>query len=234
MIEEPSSKFEAVLEDKFRDELYTKLREHLTHERTGVHVSDLINPLRAYFEKTQPLPLTEDEIGYFTAGRAHHELLQLIFPGQKVVVEDDIEWEGIVGHIDVVGDGLPVEIKTSRAWYVTPPESLWEENSGYIRQLSFYCAIKDQPEGKLIVFLLANKIRREDGTNCTVPRLIVYKVKFSDLDGIRQDLINRRDLLLDALKNKNPALLPPCPEYLCKAGENGCKYKGACKEYRGK
>lgn len=232
MIEEPSSKFEAVLDDTFRSELYNKLRNHLTHTREGIHVSDLINPLRAYFEKTNPSPLTEDEIGFFTAGRAHHELLQLIFPGQNVEVEDDIEWEGILGHIDVVGDREPTEIKTSRAWYITEPEKLWEENSSYIRQLSYYCAIKNSPYGKLIVFLLANRVRRDDGSNCMLPRLTVYRIKFHDLEGIRDEMRKRRDLLKYALENKKPELLPPCPEWACKAGEHGCKYKSICPEMK--
>ena len=137
-----------------------------------------------------------------------------------------------MGHIDVVGDGEPVEIKTSRSWYITPPDELWEENSSYIRQLSYYCAIKDVQNGKLIVFLLANRIKREDGSNCTVPRLTVYSAKFDDLEGVRQEMRNRRDLLLDALKNKNPALLPPCPEWACKSGEHGCKYQGICIVYK--
>ncbi len=40
-----------------------------------LHVSDLLNPRWAYFQRVMPRPITDDELGYFIAGRGHEDAL---------------------------------------------------------------------------------------------------------------------------------------------------------------
>ena len=66
----------------------------------GVHVSDLVHPRKAYWKKIDPRPMTDDEAGYFVAGRGHHEVIEAIIEGKdgmparnfdKVFFNDPVE-----------------------------------------------------------------------------------------------------------------------------------------------
>lgn len=202
-----------------KDRLVTNLNERFSEPRLGIHVSDLVYCLRqSVFRKITPKPNGECELSYYTAGRGHHDLLEGLHGAQREVQRD---WEGVQAHFDLLDDRV-LEIKTSRS-------SEREPKKHWILQLGFYCVIQNQSSGKLIVLYLYPQ-RATKGNPKPSPDMIqTYIVDFPDIGVVRQDLRERRDLLVKALDARNPALAPGAmrdaeSKWLCKH----CQHKSEC------
>jgi CRISPR/Cas system-associated exonuclease Cas4 (RecB family) len=199
-------------------------RGYLQRPREGIHVSDLVLPKKAFcHRKYGDIGISDDEVGYFLGGRGHHDVLEFLatLPEYREV---RVELEGIRGTIDIYRD-VPVEIKTTRSPEIKPPYKLAYENTEYLRQLGYYCSMVGKPQGQLWLFYLGAKewdevLRRPR----TVPRILIYDVEYEDLGGIREEMIERKNLLLRALETGDPSGLPPCPSWMCRR----CKYRSFC------
>lgn len=56
-----------------------KIKEHLSRaprSQDKWHVSDLLYPRKAYWQRVDPQPMTDLQALYFLAGRAHHGILE--------------------------------------------------------------------------------------------------------------------------------------------------------------
>ncbi len=198
--------------------LVDKVRHWLSKIRKEIHVSDLLFLRQAYFNKTVPLPITDEEVGYFTAGKAHHGLIEAL-QGAEEYREVDVEFEGIKGTIDFI-ENIPTEIKTTRAMTIAKEEEISEH---YITQLGFYCAMTNSQEGKLIIFYLNVREKTPEGKKL-VPKFKVYNIRYPDLETIKEDMRKKYNLLKNALETENFEELPKCPEWICKR----CKYRELC------
>ncbi len=173
-----------------------------------LHLSDMLSPKRAYWQRTMPLPLSEDEIQYFTIGRGHEDSLHRI-TGYKHVPSK--EWNGMTYSVDFWLD-VPAEMKTRRGYL--PKEGEEEEKfESYLKQLKGYCAIEEKPTGKLIVWSLLEK--SDDFRS--KPKMQCYEVVFTEeeLQAERERLLATRDALVQAIASKDPSTLPDCPEWQC-------------------
>ena len=197
-------------------ELYDKLRVGLAAEvREGVHVSDLLQPRKAYWQKLNPLPPTNDEIGYWLAGRAHHYFLVQALTG----VDDSQEASlidpetGVHYSPDLVQ--LRGEFKTTR-WSTLPETeaAALRTFDGYIPQCRAYAALMRVSEWRLYVFFL---VADDKDTGRKIPTFRVYKLEFTEaeLEQERQDVKLRQSALLDAIAARTPEVLPLCPQYAC-------------------
>jgi hypothetical protein len=146
------------------------------------------------------------------AGTGFHDLFGAAVSSEEYI-EQFVEWEGVVGRIDIYED-MPIEVKTTSN--LSEEADLRRKRPGYIEQLGMYCAMVDAGEGKVVIY------QREEPENSALP-LAVHGVSFSDLEAIRQEMARRRDLLLEALETGNPGGLPRCPWY-----ERGCDYSSVC------
>jgi len=196
-----------------RERLVANLDARFSKRRSGIHVSDLTMCIRqAAFRRLHPRPLTERDLSFFSAGRGHHDLLESIYGAEREVRR---EWNGITANYDLL-DSVPVELKTSRSfWRHVQPH--------WIRQLGFYCAIENVNVGGLIVlWLFPNRLAKEDGM------IETYSVEFPNIEQIRDDLQERRDLLSKALESQNvmvaPRVTEPSDRWLC----NNCPYTKEC------
>lgn len=73
---------------------------------SAVHVSDLIFPRRTWLSRNHPKPLTDEDLLYFTAGRAHHEIIEKMVSKDELR-EINVTYRGITGTIDcVVSDDI--------------------------------------------------------------------------------------------------------------------------------
>lgn len=194
-----------------REELLSLAKEFLGGRREGWHVSDLLYPRRAYWERKQPQPLSDLKTLYFLAGRGHHEILQMV-SAMPEYREVRVKWAGITGTIDVFRD-VPVEIKTTRAGGCRDAAAIERDHPEWIRQLRYYCAMLGQPRGQLWVLGLGGKGE--------LPDLRVYDVEVDDLDKIRLEMIRIKEALERALEAGNPEVLPPCPAWMCRS----CEYR---------
>lgn len=124
------------------------LKEEYGKERgNSVHVSDLIYcPREAIFRRLRSSDLTNAELMFFSTGKAYHSILQslLRWLGRKnVQIEKKVTYEGVVGHIDAVVNGVPCEFKSHRS-------KQHQTKDHYIQQLKCYISMLGSNTGKLI------------------------------------------------------------------------------------
>lgn len=178
------------------------LRESFDEPRTGVHLSDLMNPRQAAFKRVMPLPPTESEILFFLAGRGHEEVFARLagvevgaskvkyvkIPG--FVAGEEREKHGILYRPDFRWDTKPFEFKTRRRNLAKPGEEPTVYDT-YLDQLKGYCALDEQPWAGLGVLSLLEG-QTGDPLNPTHPELAVYDVQFSP-----GDMRNMTDYLIE-------------------------------------
>lgn len=234
-------------DEKAEKLIYQRLREHFEkNNREYVsktfHVSDLLTPRQAFFKYTDPKPLTTREIGFFTAGLAHHFVIETAIAKDDQYSEEPVTLKSkdgltVIGRPDVKTmvfyKGEPNEIKTSRKWSI--PE---EPDENYIKQLRAYCAMLNNPVGRLTVFYI-NPGRRWDGKTATEPDMKVWKITFNPLElkKERLALLAAARLLESAVRTKKHTALPLCTSWMC--GSKGktkkdepkisCKWYAECK-----
>ena len=198
-------------------------RSYLQRPKVGLHVSDLVLPRKAFCHRKYDIGISDDEVGYFLGGRGHHDIIEFLatLPEYREV---KVEMEGIKGTIDMYRD-VPIEIKTTRSPEVKAPYKLAYEHPEYFRQLGYYCTMVSKSKGQLWLFYLGARewdevLRRSR----TVPRILIYDVEFEDLEEIRREMLERKNLLLRALETGDPSGLPLCPSWMCRR----CKYRSFC------
>jgi hypothetical protein len=184
-----------------------------------VSVTKLVNPGQAYYDVVNPLP---EEIGAFQkrmAGTGAHDKIEKILelPAEYWLDGKDVPGEPsldrITGKLDSYvplpdGQFVPVEIKNVNNPKTRVPTS-------YLEQLGMYCAMLESDHGLIL------RVFRDDTTgNSTM--LTPIEVTYSDLGMIRREMVARRDLLTEAVRNRDPSKLPACSWVGYK-----CKYKDA-------
>jgi hypothetical protein len=207
-------------------EVYDICRGWLDKKRAGIHVSDLQAPRLAYLKKIYGNRISDKQVGMFISGIAIHGIIESLAIKWGDTKEKKIEMEGIYGSVDCTRGGLPVEVKSSRAW---KSDMVSDE---YVKQLKMYCTIMNKTKGYIIIFFLNVKedVVYEDGTSETVygPKIVCHEVNFTEdeLKAEKEIMINNKDVLAFALNNKDPSNLPKCAKWKCK----DCGYKVECKE----
>ena len=93
---------------KMERKVLDKIKEHLSRAPRSLdkwHVSDLLYPRKSYFGRVDPQPMTDMQAMYFTAGRAHHEIIEaMLGPKRKWKFGDLMFLAGLVegeGHFHV-------------------------------------------------------------------------------------------------------------------------------------
>lgn len=225
------------LEDQIND----AARVFLEREDRGseLHFSDLLTPMKAYWRIKKPKPLTEREIGFFIAGRAHHEVvLSIMHRKGKIEADSDAGeskvWDGVYYTPDY-NLGFLAEIKSTRKQKEPTEQWMEKEYKWYLNQLKQYMAAEDKNRAALIVFYIS---LRHDGKNkTTFPTIRCYQVEIADaeINQIKKDMKKTKNLILKAIDTDNPAILPLCPAWHCCSGgfrgpaiEN-CKWYQDCK-----
>ncbi len=209
----------AQLDDETKARLLSNMNERFSKPRPAVHVSDLTYCIKqTVFRKLNPKPNTERELSFFSAGRGHHDILEGLHGAEREVKR---EWNDIQAHYDLL-DKTVLEIKTTRSFKrgIKP---------NWIRQLAYYCAIENQTQGKLIILYLMPIRATKKNPNPSSDMIETYTITFPNIDIIRRDLLERRDILVKALDAKNPVLAPnvrndPDNNWLC----HGCQYRTEC------
>ncbi len=191
-----------------KDALDTAVRRQ--RERHRISVTDLVNPMQAYHQRTRPeIQIPLERLQLMWTGTGFHRLFGAAVSSEEYL-EQFVERDGVVGHIDIYED-FPVEVKTTSSL----PEDITFQRPGYVDQLGMYCYMVSSPEGSVVVYR-----RKEFGRD---PGLRVFKVRFRDLDGIGERMRERRDLLADALARHDLSRLGQCEWW-----NRGCDYQAVC------
>lgn len=190
------------------DELMAAVQRQAARQR--ISVTDLINPRQAFFRRTRrDIRPSPDRAQTMLAGTAFHRALGQAISTEEYL-EQSVEWQGIVGKIDVYED-VPVEIKTTSAL----PDDPSQVRPDYVDQLGMYCAIVWVARGRLVVYRRSELER--------TPELRAYQLEFRDLDAVRREMVRRKLRLQMALETRDPSSLPCCEWF-----GRGCDYGRIC------
>ena len=194
-----------------KDSLMVKLQTQRVPQR--ISVTDLISLKRAYFRRKHPEivpPLERQQLMW--AGTGFHDIFGSIVSSEEYI-EQFVEFEGVVGRIDIF-ETVPVEVKTTTN--LSEDADLRLKRPSYVEQLGIYCSMVDVDRGKIVVY------QRGTPLELSAP-LLVFNLKFSDLEAIKKEMIRRRDLLQEAIASDDPRKLPKCPWY-----DMRCEYSSVC------
>lgn len=205
--------------------IFEEIQRNLGKEvREGIHLSDLLSPRKAYWQKTVPMLPETKEIIYWLSGRGHESAFLRISNFEHGEAR---QWEGIWYTPDILFN-FPVEIKTTRRGYLPKEGDEAEKYAHYLKQVKGYCAITEKKQAWLIVWYLS--LFDAEG-NKTTPDFFTYRVEFTDeeLEEERKRMLWQRDLLLKALETHEFNLLEPCEEWMCFRKEREMITKPFCK-----
>lgn len=209
-------------DDSIKEWALDEIRNGWDTNRVGIHLSDLLSPRKAYFQKVKPLPLTDDEIGYFTSGSAIEDKTLKLMGYLHGEVK---EYKGILYTPDVFFN-FPAEIKTRRRMLAEAGKEA-EVYDHYLNQLRGYCALENKLQGWLIVLSLAEK--QDNGK--TKPEWAFYRVEFTqeELITCRNNLIYLHALLGNVLNEVTDYdVLFQCPAWMCGRVSRTIKENGKC------
>jgi hypothetical protein len=226
-------------------ELKSSLYTEYNKERDGIHVSMINLCLReSVFRAIDPKPITDRELGLFSAGRAIHEAIQQLakfFPKYEIEKEINFAIDGIIlkAHIDLYDKerNIPIEAKTVRknrlgtfdkrtkTWSPEEPKPFNTE------QLQMYMALCDSDVGYIIYQLLLDydnfPFRVFEVTMTKEERSNMLERMVSDAFHLQMNIDNKtpertKHIALD--KNKNfkctyCKYLDPCYEMRVQNGE---------------
>jgi hypothetical protein len=178
-----------------------------------IHVSDLLAPRQAYWSRVLPLPPTDDEVGYWIAGRGHEDAVGRLPDVHRgathtvdgILLRPDFEW-GAEGEI--------LEMKTRRRALVDTPEEADQRYASYARQCLSYAALLGEGYARLIILGLVHP--HGDG-GATRPAWQVWRIEFTPEEIAREVLRLRatRDALRAAWAARDPKDVPLCEAWLC-------------------
>lgn len=215
-------------------ELLDKSRKFLTREeRTGVHMSDLIDPRLAYFKRINPAPLPDRLINTFIVGQLAHAIILAIKGDEQEYNALADQGTRLFQDIKYSPDFMdynecPDEIKTTRSFYLPKAPYLPDDSTYhmYFEQLLGYMACEDKTEGRLTVLYLNSK----DDKGKTAPSFYIWKITTTPkiLERYREILLRTKEVLEKALETKDHTILPNCRAWKCRECEywNNCQPEG--------
>jgi hypothetical protein len=207
--------------------LYDALRESFgSADREGIHLTDLLTPRKKFWAHVEPLPPTDGELGFFTAGRAHEDALQR-FLGKHFVLSLPYRVEGIDMRPDfqaITNDIIPAtqyaEFKTRRSDLPKDDHEANEKLSNYREQIRGYMTLLGRDEMYLIVLSLVEGKNPYDKFSKSKPIFAVYKetMTFEEREEMLARLFHNHRFLQAALMTESKdiaGILPLCPAWQC-------------------
>lgn len=232
--------------EKREEGLFNKIKDVLeAQEREGIHASDLLAPRLAYFRRTHPLPLSEDQVGYFAGGQGHHMFLLHLETGSTSDTDEGSnlsEEYGISYSPDLAKK--QAEFKTAR--FIKEPETEAESIKmfdEYIKQCLVYALCEGKSRWHLYVLFIGLRAKM----SIKPPRLRCYTLVWTkeELEEGREWIHGTVNGLHLATKKKTVKHLPLCAEFKCVRFDQAinrkkivcgyfakCKPEGRWKQYK--
>jgi len=185
----------------------------------GVHATDILDPLRAYWQTVDPRPLTDREVMLFFPGKMLHAL---VLGGESDEGARYSEELGLWWSPDKTEGGEIRELKTVRNF--EEPKAVGDLRL-HLEQLLVYMSASGTTAAQLWVLLLN---LRDKQSSRTSPAFRVYDVSLprAELDECRGVVAEYSRLLSCAIAQKSPAGLPLCREWKC--GARNCEWYNTC------
>src|SRR5438093_7843144 len=177
-----------------KDELTAALKRQ--GRRRRISVTDLVNPRQAFFQRARPdIQPDPERKQAMLAGTGFHEVFGRAVSTEEFV-EQFVEFQGIVGKIDIYED-VPVELKTTASL----PQGAAAARPSYVDQLGMYCTMTGREQGRLFVYKRA--LYGRPGA------LKGFDVRFQDPKAAHRATVRPRALFRQALAHPDPPRLPP-------------------------
>jgi len=214
-------------EARLRDASRAWLESQDSSRAEGIHASDLLNPLQAFWKYLEPAPYTDRQVPTFLIGKVLHSFVLGAMEGKVDLSKTDTgstysEDMGFWYSVDWDRDGEVAEFKSAR--FFKEPRTT-DDLRAYISQLLLYMAAKNKTEAELWILLL----NLRDTSGKTAPAFRAYRLRISedDLVSLRAVVREHVQLLKNAIAARDPSTLPLCQEYIC--GYDNCPYWDKCK-----
>lgn len=215
------------------ESLLKKSREWLAGDQRDprIHVSDLMDPRLAYWQRVDPRELPDHLVTTFLVGKVLHSFVINAVDGIKeseagLSSDEGSQFSkdlGIVYSMDMFIKGVPREIKTSRA-YKEP--STHKDLEMYCEQLICYMAAENVLKGQLWLLLLNTKDAKL-GRTAPLYRCYTVTVTQAEMNVFRKQIIIARKSIEFALEKKDHRSLPLCRGWKCSM--KACDYWNQCK-----
>ncbi len=210
--------------------LLTQARQWIQKDdrEPGVHASDLLDLRLAYWRNIKPTEPSEREVWLWLVGRVLHHFVLNIAGGTRNHTDTDTgahEEFGILYSPDNFKDGMPIELKTTRAFFEPDEDKIVEDFHHYLEQLCIYMVLSNALTGfRWMLF-----INLRDAAHKTWPEPRCYRVELTQdqFETLEQHISATRDLFLTAQKDRNHKILEPCRAWKC--GSDRCVFWGDCK-----
>lgn len=193
-----------------------------------VHVSDLLDPRMAYWGRVKPRKLSDRLITTFLIGKVLHAIVICAVDGKPLDMASD---EGsvyskeldIVYSIDKIVKNEAAELKTTRSFYEPKKH---KDVALYCEQLLCYMVARNQRRGHLWLKMLNLK---DPKTGRTAPAYRCYTITISEagLKQYREQMLDAKTAIQQALKKNDPSDLPLCRSFKCSADD--CDWWDDCK-----
>ena len=180
-----------------------------------IHVSDLLEPRKGYWQRITPKRFKDEAIMFFSMGYMGHDyLLGKFDSGSRT--EGDLIWspDGPTDSMLVPVDGsLVVEVKITTKRTVASTQSELEK---YLKQVLAYMAKEKKTKAEIWIWYLGNP---------SYPRIVVFTVDVTekDLKKYSKQMDKGVKELRMALTNKDHTVLPLCSREFC--------YRSKCAHY---
>lgn len=224
-------------------ELIAKARKYVEAEERapGIHATEILDPLKAWWSRMDPKPLSDREVMTFFPGKILHALV--LRDGQQDVdssaggvttlekagagktdegsfVSSEL---GITYSPDKLVRGKVREFKSTRSFY--EPKSI-NDLRIYAEQLLVYMAATDTTESQLWVLYLN---LRDKATGKTSPEFRVFNFSIDPLDlkVLKSDIRKIGNDLKAALQAEDHSTLPLCRSWKC--SPKNCDWWSRCK-----
>lgn len=188
---------------RFRD----KVESFTRTVDSPIHMSDLLNPMKAYWERMSPKKFSDETIMFFSMGYAGHEFL-LGQDDEGGTQEGDVIWSP-----DKREKWGILEVKiTTKKRIATTIDAL----QSYLEQLCGYLAFEDVTVGEILIWYMGFPSH---------PKLVVFRVEVSkeDCAKYKKKLLKEAKMLRTALTKKDPSKLRLCEKTYC--------YRSKCHHY---
>lgn len=199
------------------------MEEWFSKPRAGSHVTDVVMcPRQRVYREIDRLPIDAKTVSIYSAGKAIHEAVQLLFLSDKRTFEREkyVEYEDIQGSVDIYDRrrNIPLEFKTTRASDIREPKSF------HVEQLKYYMSILGAEEGYMIYQLLMH-------FDETPFKSFKITMNAEERKEQRDKLVNEIDSLKRAMDAHDPSVArsvckDPSLNWLCK----DCPYLLDCKK----
>ncbi len=235
-------------DEEFVKKLKNSLQERYTNRARSeqeIHVSDISSYScirKAYFARKNPElnQVTDIDIENFVRGESSEAVITKL--ADIGIAQKEIEFNGIIAHPDILSEDLKliIELKDTNS-----PKKLSivdEKFKGYLKQLLYYLVISGYEKGILSIKYSSKSMSLVKSTaegnyyyvpnKLNDPSIETWKIVLHQNDFLRDiiknEMIRRKNLLLEALRNNKIEILPRLKEESRQSICKNCKFYEEC------